>query len=61
MMGRPEDPLPESPTQDRLIAHVDMDAFFVSVERMERPRSRKPAGYRRRQHRKARRGLRRFL
>ena len=37
MTGRPEEPAPESPTQDRLIAHVDMDAFFVSVERMERP------------------------
>ncbi len=36
MTGRPEEPAPESPTQDRLIAHVDMDAFFVSVERMDR-------------------------
>ena len=36
MTGRPEDPPPESPTQDRLIAHVDMDAFFVAVERMDR-------------------------
>ena len=37
MSGHPEEPAQESPPQDRLIAHVDMDAFFVSVERMDRP------------------------
>ena len=34
---RPEEPAPESTHEVRLIAHVDMDAFFVSVERMDRP------------------------
>ena len=37
MPERLEKEEPESPREDRLIAHVDMDAFFVSVERMDRP------------------------
>ena len=37
MPKRLEKEAPESPRGDRLIAHVDMDAFFVSVERMDRP------------------------
>ena len=37
MPQRPIAETPEPPPQDRLIAHVDMDAFFVSVERMDRP------------------------
>ena len=37
MTQSPEELAPESPREARLIAHVDMDAFFVSVERMDRP------------------------
>ena len=37
MTQRPEEPAQESQRESRLIAHVDMDAFFVSVERMDRP------------------------
>lgn len=37
MPKRLEKEEPEPPRGDRLIAHVDMDAFFVSVERMDRP------------------------
>ena len=37
MEQRLEEGAPESPREVRLIAHVDMDAFFVSVERMDRP------------------------
>ena len=37
MPQRPKNPTTESPRENRLIAHVDMDAFFVSVERLDRP------------------------
>ena len=37
MEQRLREEAPESTPENRLIAHVDMDAFFVSVERMDRP------------------------
>ena len=61
MEQRLREEAPESTPENRLIAHVDMDAFFVSVERMEPARSRGKARHRGRQRRAARRGLRCFL